>query len=361
MFVTSLHLKQFRCFSAQTIAFDGKLVLIEGPNGVGKSSLLEALHYACYLRSFRTHVPRELVSFDTDAFFIKVSVRAEQQGGELHTVQVGFAGKKRAVKVDGRPVRSFADLMQYLRVVTVTEDDVQLIKGGPELRRTFIDQALVLHQPAYVDQLKTFKQVLENRNALLHAHGRFNEHVYAILTEQLWRHTHDIQQVRMTYLAAIQAKTNILLHEHIDDGLAITVRYQPRKMDPAQAWENFEQGLGQLQPAERRMGRSLFGAHLDDIVIEFQRRRSRAYASRGQQKLTVLLLKIAQLQELAIQKGAGILLIDDFMTDFDDDRIERLLGLLMELPGQVIVTSPTRRSFFENRLVELGAQRISLQ
>ena len=108
------------------------------------------------------------------------------------------------------------------------------------------------------------------------------------------------------------------------------------------------------------MNRSLFGAHLDDILITFHDKRSKQYASRGQQKLIVLLIKIAQIKELLRQKGPAVFLLDDFMTDFDEQRIRQLVTVLRGLDIQLIFTTPLSSHILHSELAAHGAQTIKL-
>jgi DNA replication and repair protein RecF len=154
MHINSLTLKHFRCFSDQTISFQAPLVLLEGANGSGKTSLLEALHYACYLRSFRTRTTQELIQFGSTAFSLQVELAGQAEGttkltmGYAAAVQDG--APKRLVKVDGAPVHSYKDLVSLYRVVTMTDDDLLLITGLPEVRRSFLDAAITLTHPEHV-------------------------------------------------------------------------------------------------------------------------------------------------------------------------------------------------------------------
>lgn len=142
--LASLYLKDFRCFEQTTIDLDSKIVLICGANGTGKTSLLEALYYGCYLRSFRTHLSRDLVALGKDSFFVKFLIRDGVEDNSVdHTIQIGFAHNKRLVKVDNKTAISYKDLLLYYRVVSLTEDDLKLIQDGPEERRAFLDQALL--------------------------------------------------------------------------------------------------------------------------------------------------------------------------------------------------------------------------
>ena len=108
------------------------------------------------------------------------------------------------------------------------------------------------------------------------------------------------------------------------------------------------------------VGRSCFGAHLDDFAVVFQGKRARAYASRGQQKLTVFLIKIAQMMLLIEQGTGGVLLLDDFLTDFDEQRVKQCLKTLQSMPFQVFFTTPVGGTIFEHILNDKLVSRISL-
>jgi len=359
--ITPLHLeriqiKNFRCFQEITFNLDSPVVLIEGANGSGKTSILESLYYACYLRSFRTHLPRELLQFNHANFFIKAWIANDSF---THEIQVGFSGAKRLVKVDQKSISSYKELMDYYRIVSLTEDDLELVKGGPQARRTFIDQAIVLHDPAFAQQLRKLKQVIENRNGLLRQ-GRIDREMYLVLTEQLWDVSRLIQQQRQGMLASLIDQTNLIIHDFFDQEVSIILKYQPKKMPLEQGLADFMQHSDGLYKDEQRMGRTLFGAHLDDISMVFDGKTSRSFASRGQQKLLVLMLKIAQIKHLNVTKGPAIFLLDDFMTDFDESRAQMLLSIMGKLESQLIFTSPAHSGFLAEHLKGFGLHHIKL-
>jgi DNA replication and repair protein RecF len=355
--IREIELKNFRCFSGAKIQFDNPIVLIEGNNGSGKTSLIEAFHYSCYLRSFRTHVPRDVLQFGSDTFFIAISF--ESDGGLQHELQVGFSGKKRLIKLDGKVISSFKELFEYYRVITTTEDDLDLIKGGPDERRSFIDQAIVLYNPEFVTALRSLRKVIDQRNMFLQS-PRVDNDLYAVWTQQLLEKSQLVQQIRSEALAHLSIEAQGLLNNYFHGEIAISFEYISKLGDSEAHGGDRELIDVNLYSRERRFGRSLFGAHLDDVAIKIHGKRARAFASRGQQKLLVVLLKVAQLKGLAKQKGSAIFLLDDFMTDFDDANNDILLEVLATLQTQLIFTCPTRRSGLVDRLVHAGAQVLSL-
>lgn len=351
-----IELKNFRCFADNNFTFDNQIVLIQGLNGSGKTSLLEALYYACYLRSFRTHAPKEMLQFERDNFFIKVAFRDDQFA---HEIQAGFSNAKRLIKVNNKAVSSYKELMHYYRVIGLTEDDMFLIKGGPQDRRAFLDQLLLLYSPAFIDNLHTLRTVVNNRTMLLQKGCTIND-VYQIWTEQLWHISLVIQQQRIDALRELEQETNHLLQTYFDEPLTVSLTYKNKNMGQHPTFEEFWAKSSHLFAQEIHLRRSVFGAHLDDFEISFQGHRSKTFASRGQQKLVIVLIKIAQIKRLIMHKGPAIFLLDDFIADFDKNRAQRLVTILSQLRSQLIFTSPTQEGPLLDALSTLDAQYIKL-
>jgi DNA replication and repair protein RecF len=348
--LATVYLKDFRCFDQTTIDLDSRIVLICGANGTGKTSLLESLYYGCYLRSFRTHLARDLIALGKESFFVKFLIRNEQKNSYVdHTIQIGFANNKRLVKVDNKTTVSYKDFLSYYRVVSLTEDDLKLIQDGPEERRAFVDQALLLSDATYITTMREYRIVLDNRNALLQ-HPRIDQEAYLIWTKKLWESTSAIQSLRKHLLSELEAMVNQMLHQYIDENLSLSFVYQAKKGSDCPFDPFWQTNHVDLMRQESHFKRTLFGAHVDDFTISLEGKKSRAYASRGQQKMIVLLIKIAQIKQLSQKNGPIIFLLDDFMTDFDVERGTALLSALFELNCQLIFTSPRPDSALESAL-----------
>lgn len=341
MFIASIILKNFRCFSELTLNFEKQITLIEGANASGKTSVLEALHYACYLRSFRTHIPREMLAFGHDTFIIKIAGTSSPTQEINWNVHVGFSGKKRLIKIDDKTISSYKELVETYRVISSIEDDLMLIKGGPEVRRAFMDQSIMLEDPTRVSSLRRYQAVLDQRNALL-AQSHYDSLSYDIWTQQLWELSQTIQMHRKAFLSKLEQEVNFLLEKFFKINSLIALEYCPKRYSLQDSYSAFKEAYPALNPEESRYRRSLFGAHLDDCRISFFDKSSKNYASRGQQKLIIILIKIAQLRLLGSQ---SVIILDDFMTDFDSTIIAKLLELLVSLNVQIILTSPLEGSF----------------
>lgn len=353
-----VYLKDFRCFEQTTIDLDSPIVLICGKNGTGKTSLLEALYYGCYLRSFRTHTSKDLIALGKESFFVKFLVRDKSDDDAVdHTIQIGFAHNKRLVKVDNKATVSYKDLLSYYRVVSLTEDDLKLVQDGPEERRAFLDAALLLADAALITIMREYRLILENRNALFR-NDKIDEDAYFVWTKKLWEYTVVIQQARKQLLAQLEIEVNNMIHRHVDNDLSVAFSYQAKKHSDLDFEPFLEKNssITELMRQEMYFKRSLFGAHVDDFVITLAGKKSRIHASRGQQKMIVLLIKIAQIKQLTLKNGPIIFLLDDFMTDFDVERGAALLQVLFELKCQLIFTSPRRDSALESALIASQTQ-----
>ncbi len=358
--LTHVFLKNFRCFDQLILDLDEPILLVQGENGAGKTSLLEALHYTCYLRSFRTHLPKDLITLEKNNFFIKTTFRETTARLPIsNEIQIGFAGGKRLVKINQKPISSYKELMDNYRVISVTEDDLDLIKGGPHIRRMFIDQAIILSDSEFMSKLRNFRRILDSRNRLLQQ-AISDQDSYYIWTRQLWETSCIIQHKRQEMLAIFSQEINSLLAKYFGASWSVVFTYKAKNMASNALFDDFIRVHQSFFHEEKRYGRSLFGAHLDDIIINFQGKKSKIFASRGQQKLIVLLIKIAQIKYLSVQKGPAIFLIDDFMTDFDPERAEILISVLLGLKSQLIFTSPTKGGGIEDKLCAEGARAIFL-
>lgn len=363
MRIVSATLRNFRCFEALSLDIDKPIVLVIGPNGSGKTTLLEALHYMCYLSSFKTHVPRELMRLNSSAFAISLQLASNLA---FDSLQVTYTRTKKAIKLNEATVTSYKQLYGVYKAITIVEGDLLIIQGSPSARRAFIDDVILLVDPSYGGLLRKYKQVLANRNALL-ALTTIDRDSYRVWTEQLFKLTQLIHEQRLKLLSYVQEAVSSLMGSLGDDGSSVVLSYEYTRPYGNVSHIGSSEALFDKYPLllqqEQAYKRSLFGAHLDDIAISFQGKSARIYASRGQQKLLVFLLKMAHLKivtQQAFHTQKAIALVDDFVTDFDEKRVEQLLALLRELASQIIITSPVEQGILREKLSIFDIQVVHL-
>lgn len=358
LLVEQIQIKNFRCFREELYDISSPILLIEGQNGSGKTSLLEALYYPCFLRSFRTHAAKELVNFAHQALFIKLHLTRD--GESCDVLQVGFSTDKKLVKFNSRSISSYKDLILYYRVVSLTEDDLMLIKGMPAQRRAFLDQIIVLQDTSFLQEIKRLRNVVDQRNSLFKNRMSRSPDILRTWTHELFRISQSIQAKREHALAQLELSVNSLLSTQFSENLQVKFSYKKKNLPANKDFDYFWTEAFDLFIQEQKIGHSLFGAHLDDFEIIFQESASRSFASRGEQKLIITLIKIAQIEILSEKHGITLFLIDDFVTDFDEIRLKILIEILVKIDSQLILTIPSCKSPLQDLLAPFCFQHIKL-
>ena len=344
MKITSLSLTNFRCFQQLNLTFNSPITLIVGDNGSGKTSILEALHYGCYLRSFRTKTSTQLIKFEDETFCIKLAGITDQEQWNL---TAGISSAKRRVTINDKAVTSYKPILDRYRVITITEDDLDLVRGYPVARRAFLDTILFMMDSSHGNMVRDYEKIIRQRNSLLEKTPYIDRVTYDAWTDRCKELSSIIQAKRQALLIDLEREANLLLEADQNSSPKMVVcEYK------AKVWhdKSFER--------EQAAQRTLYGAHLDDIEILYSDHYSRHFASRGQQKMLVIVFKMAALKLL--QKPV-LILVDDFMTDLDRHKIEQLLTILTKGEHQLIITCPIAQSPLDHALQSYRAQIISLQ
>lgn len=347
MAIRRLVLRHFRCFEATAFQFESGN-LIEGDNGSGKSSILEALHFVCYGRSFRAPSPRDLIYEGAQAFSIEISGSDPVYGP--WNIQCGHSGGARSLKLNGAQVSRTRDILSVYRAVSITENDIDLIAGYPAERRTLSDVGIMMIEPDYAATVAAYKKAVAQRNALLLSRAS-RDHL-SPWTEQVVMLGKQVQEARIAWCARMQQRIQELENICFDEPVGCTISYAPRHT----LTDNFGSS-GALLDAEIRMGRTLFGPHNDDIAISYKDRSAKIRASRGQQKLIVFLIKSALATLLPVEP---VILVDDFVADFDKKRLVAAARLLKKTGCQALLTAPAWAPFECDELADLAPHKLSL-
>ncbi|MBI2352766.1 DNA replication/repair protein RecF [Candidatus Dependentiae bacterium] len=348
MFLHHLEIRKFRCFSYKEFIFSKQFTLIIGNNGTGKTSLAEAIYYLCYMKSFRSHNVNDLIEHKADSFFLKGTFTNVFLGHDSNVIQVGYSNKKKAIKLNSKSITTYKELFENFQSIILMEDDIYLIKGSPSERRSFIDQAALFLNSTYAETYRNFKRIVQQRNSFLQNQ---KEHFLEseIWTEKLWAASITIQDQRQETLSQIEEKVNGFLIKFFDAPFEIHIQYDAIKMVKNEVFSDFKIRCFSLFEQEKLFKRSLFGAHLDDFHITIKNHNARFFASRGQQKLVSLLCKLA-LMDIAKQNSyLPVLIIDDFIADFDSIKLIHIMKLLSFYKNQVIIITP----FYDEELKKI--------
>ena len=336
MIVTRLTLRDFRSYAEAEVALGPGLTVVTGRNGAGKTNLLEALYFACTGRSCRTANEREVVRFGAE--LTRLELRCEDALGR-HEISVGFKpGEPKRLRADGAPVDHLTGVEARPLVAVFLPDRLELVLGAPALRRAHLDQVVAALWPGRAGTRKAYTAALAQRNVLLSSirAGRAGRGSLPAWDAELARHGVALMADRSATVERLRPR----FAEHAA-GLGLEadaeLLYRPRSKAPDA--ETLAAELAERVASDLERGFTGHGPHRDDLGFRREGRELRSYGSRGQQRLGLLALLLAEREELAAARGsAPLLLLDDVMSELDATRRERLTTLLRR-DGQAVITT----------------------
>src|SRR3954470_6477202 len=335
--VTRLSLRNFRSYEAAEVRLGPGLTVVTGPNGAGKTNLLEAIYFACTGRSCRTANEREVVRFG--AAVTRLELDAERDG-ESHRITVGFEpGEAKRLQVDGATVDRLTDAAARPLVSVFLPDRLELVLGAPALRRAHLDQVIAALWPARVGTRRAYTAALAQRNALIAAirAGRAGRGSLPAWDLELARHGVALTADRAAAVAELAAPFAATA-EALGLEAGAEVAYRPRSR--AARAEELAAELAERVEGDLERGFTGHGPHRDELVVRRDGRELRTYGSRGQQRLSLLALLLAERSVLAAERGASpLMLLDDVTSELDALRRERLVELLRAAGGQSVIAT----------------------
>jgi DNA replication and repair protein RecF len=355
MKITNIKMKNFRNYPDLDLAITSDMVILSGPNAVGKTNLLESVYFASLFKSFRD---------DAEFIFMKGSETAEVQiavdrEGEQHVIEVYLEKREKIYanfKIDGVKKKR-KEAQGYLSVVVFEPTDVDIFTRTPETRRKYLNMVLSQKNPAYLESLANYKRVLSQKNRLLQdiRSGNAQRDALAAWNEQLVSLGVEIVMGRKRFVNFLNQNISEVYTAISKFQRTVEVIYETLEGDDAQqVRESFEQALVRLQDKEVALATSLVGPHRDDFFLQSEGLYLVPFSSRGEQRSQILALKILELEYLSRGDDKPILLLDDVLSELDESRRTFLLKYLqgkfqtfittthpLEMAGQHVTLSPS--------------------
>ena len=336
MLLRKLTLRHFRNVPHAALGFEGKRQFFTGPNGQGKSNLLEAAGFLTALRSFRAPDGRHLIMHGHPEAGIACEVERGGSGPERVTIKIRRDGKE--LWYDGNRVTRLADHVGRYPTVVFSSHDLQLIRGAPALRRRWLDLTLAAMDPDYLMALQTYSRALAGRNSLLRRAGGARE--LAAFDRVIAPGGARIVALRAERVAEL-ASEMASFYGRLSGGSEAAVLHYDSSLKGASS-EDLLRLLESGRARDLQMGTTLVGPHRDDLRFEVRGSDGRDFASEGQQRCVTLALRLAQASWFhRCGRVRPVLLADDVLGELDSDRRERFWAAL-DGESQVIATG-TRR------------------
>lgn len=370
MRLKELTLINFRNFPYQKIDLDPSWNLFYGPNAQGKTNLLESIYLAAHGSSFKKASDKEMIRFGERSAYVKAVIEKEER---MKTVEIklSMVDKKR-IRINEVEAENIKELSSQFEVVFFSPQDLFLVKGGPALRRNYLDELIKNMDSRYNRELRIYEKVLYQRNQLLKQHvDAWYERQMDVLDQQLAEAAAPIFSKRYFASTLVQKYADQALRKLTNSKEKLSLYYLPamglteknsedqlNKKDISSFFQEAEQletirsifhdKILEERSKDEILGYSSYGPHKDDLVLLINGLSSRKFASQGQVRTLTLALKLAELKIIEeARKTRPILLLDDVFSELDRNRSADLLKAIF--PYQTMLTS--NEAFFSQKLL----------
>lgn len=331
MWIKKIKINNFRNYDLQEINLEKNINIFYGENAQGKTNIIEAIFLCSMGKSFRAKRDKEMIQLNKENARIEIEFQKSDREGKI---KIELANKK-SVLVNGIKIKKLSELLGNINVVIFTPDDINILKGGPQNRRKFLDIMISQLKPNYMHNLNLYLKTLEQRNNYLRQIREENkdEKLLDIWDEKLAEYAVSISKYRNEFMTKIENKIKKIHHEITEYKEEIEIEY----ITECNEKEKYLQLLKQRRKLDIIKGFTTKGVHRDDFVIYINEKKLDIYGSQGQHRTAILSLKLSELNIIYDEIGEyPILLLDDFMSELDQKRRNHFLEKIENT--QVIIT-----------------------
>jgi len=347
MHINSLHITSFRNLPSGTVAFGNEVNIFYGKNGSGKTNLLEALFTLLLGRSQRGAPDAVILRNNETAYRLEGKIVVDKR--EYETAVAYQKGGRKKITVDSSTVRA-ADLFRRHSAVSTAPEDIEILHGGPSVRREFVNVYLSQASIAYLALLSDYQKALAQKNAFL---KRSDNGAVNPFDDLIVAYGSEIILARREFINAITGPA-AGFYEKIAGGHQLRISYKPSVRDTGETLDEIKSGfykkLARYHDREMILQTSLVGPHRDEVEFFINEFPARAYGSQGELRTAALSLKMAVFAYLKkIRRTTPILLMDEIFAELDDSRQERLIEAFDSF-GQLFLTTAAEipKGLFEN-------------
>ena len=343
MWIKKIKINNFRNYKSQEINLEKNINLFYGENAQGKTNIIEAIFLSSMGKSFRAKKDKEMISLGEENSIIEIEYEKIDRDGKIKIE----LGNKKIVYINGIKIKKLSELLGNINVVIFTPDDINILKGGPQNRRRFLDIMISQLRPNYMYNLNLYLKTLEQRNNYLRQISKENknENMLDIWDEELANYAINIYKYRKEFIEKIKEKIKKIHEEITNNKEEIKIEY----LSECISKEKYLELLKQRRKLDIIKGYTTKGIHRDDFTIYINDKELSTYGSQGQHRTAILSLKLAELNIVKEEIGESpILLLDDFMSELDEKRRKNFLEKIEDV--QVIITC-TEKIDIENKKI----------
>lgn len=353
MYVKKLALLNYRNYGKTLVEFKNGTNVIYGPNGIGKTNLLEAIYFLSYSRSHRNSLEADLIEFNKE--FAKISASVNVKNSDK-IIEVGlFKNKNKQISVNKVAITKTSDLLGFLNVVMFCPENLRIVKGSPKERRRTIDMGMCRFGRKYLKVLLNYHKILEQRNKILKTDAESD--VLDVFTEQLASCGAELYTVRKNYIKKLSEKADIIHKEICGDTLSLEYKSGIYIENEENLQLSFLNELENNLEKDKFSKVTMCGCHRDDFKIYINGIEAKTFASQGQQRTAAIAIKMAELELLKEFYGeTPVLLLDDVLSELDNDRQNYILNKIKG--AQVIITCTEADKFINENVNLIDAEKL---
>jgi DNA replication and repair protein recF len=344
MKLTNLQLQNFRNYESVQLEFTDGVHVFIGENAQGKTNLMESIYALAMTKSHRTTNDKELIGWNKEFATIKGTV---EKTATKTNLELQFSKKGKIAKVNYLEQKRLSSYLGNLNVILFAPENLTLVKGSPQNRRKFVDMELGQMSSLYLYDLVEYNRVLKQRNTYLKQLAikkKQPDEYLEVLSEMLSELASKIVFHRLDFMKQLEALA-IPIHDQLSLGREkFSVSYQATipledGLTPSQMKEIYIEQFKKNQTREADQATTLIGPHRDDLIFYLNEIPVQTYGSQGQQRSTVLSLKLAEIELMKLSTGEyPLLLLDDVLSELDDDRQTHLIKAI-ENKVQTFITT----------------------
>ena len=331
MWIKNIKLNNFRNYDYKKIEINKNINIFFGENAQGKTNIIESIFLCSIGRSYRTKKDKELIKFNKEYSSVEIEFEKLDRKGKVK-IEIG---NKKIIYLNNIKLKKISELLGNINVVIFSPDDINILKGGPQNRRRFLDIMISQLRPNYLYLLSLYIKTLEQRNNYLRQIKLENkdENLLDIWDEKLADYAFRIYEYRKEFINKLKNKLDNIHKKITQEKEIIEIKY----FSDVSTRQNYINELKSNRKTDIKKGYTSKGIHRDDFSIFINEKQVNIYGSQGQHRTVILSLKLSELNVIYDEIGEyPILLLDDFMSELDHKRIQNFINNIKDI--QVIIT-----------------------
>ena len=340
MWIKKIKIKNFRNYESEEINLDKNINIFYGQNAQGKTNIIESIFLCSLGKSFRAKKDKEMIKLNEQNAIVEVEYEKSDRDGKIK-IEIG---NKKNIYLNGIKIKKLSELLGNINIVIFTPDDINILKGGPQNRRRFLDIMISQLRPNYMHILNLYIKTMEQRNIYLRQikEEHKDENLLDIWDEKLSEYAIKIYEYRKEFIKKIIKKLDIIHKNITNNAEQIELDY----ITECDSKEKYLKLLKERRKLDIIKGFTTKGVHRDDFMIYINKKDIKIFGSQGQNRTAMLSLKLAELQVIYDEIGEyPILLLDDFMSELDKTRRKNFLE---NIEGTQVIITGTEKLDIEN-------------